>query len=114
MGVNINVYTFWGVKLKWDDQLWEAIEEYQMQHGDSEAPGHIMDGMTGEYMVLGVQLFDSGDFRYGELNEQLCEVHVQDLPVQEALYKSEFCNKLPAWSHVMDTPFQLIMFVHYH
>jgi len=44
----------------------------------------------------------------------VCEVHVQDLPVQEALYKSEFCTKLPAWSHVMDTPFQLIMFVHYH
>jgi len=47
MGVSTNIYTFYGVKIEWDDDFHEAYDEV---YADLQVPV-IVDAMMGEYIV---------------------------------------------------------------
>ena len=76
MGINTHVYSYWGVRTEWNRDFYDAYEEVEEanvdQYGYNKAPAGtqvevLVDGMSGEYMVFGVRLYDSGDARWGEM-----------------------------------------------
>ena len=40
MGININVYTYFGVKIDWNDEFLEAYEEV---YSDNDTPNVLVD-----------------------------------------------------------------------
>lgn len=115
MGVSTNVYVFWGIKLPWRDDLHEAFEEYWAENRESELPNHMFDGMMGEYMYLGVQLFDSGDIRFGlEGGDSHRKTQVDTLLNKEHMYKQTFVKLFPEFASLMDSEFEIHMFTHYY
>lgn len=112
MGVSTNFYTIFGIKIDWDDAFSDAYEEV---YNDQDTPNVLMDGMSGEYMILGEILFDSGDARYGfEDGDAFQEIDFSDLEGMEAAYKALFEKKFPEFKHYMSAPFKLMMQAHYH
>ena len=70
--------------------------------------------MGGEYQVLGVKLYDSGDFRWGmENGDEYKEIDISKFPDLEAEYKAKFMAQFPQFSHHMEKPFSMLMFTHY-
>lgn len=114
MGVSINVYGFFGVRLNWNDQLNDAFEEFWNDNREQDLPDYAFDSMTGDYQVLGVRLFDSGDFRYGAEDGDGCtKLDLESLADQEQKYKDDFINKFPQFAEIMEEPFKILMFTHY-
>lgn len=74
MGINIHVYTVWGIRLDWDKELYDTHQDYiegsydRYEYGtpfpeDEDIPS-LHDSMTGSMLIFGIVLYDSGDFRY--------------------------------------------------
>jgi hypothetical protein len=124
MGINTHCYCYWGVKTIWSEEFSDANEEmYEAtvaKHGhgkpfpaDSEVD-YMSDDMGGEYMVFGVQLWDSGDARWGEMvNETQTEINGEILETWRAEYIEHFKSLHPDLVHLVDVPWKLINFVHY-
>lgn len=114
MGVNVHVYGVWGIKIAWNDLLNAAYEEIYEIYDNPQAPFALFDGLSGEYIVLGHKLFNSGNayngFSYGDSEVILS---VDALAQLEADYKAQFKRMLPEFSHLMNTPFQIIMITHW-
>jgi len=111
MGVSTNFYTVYGVKTEWNDEFHEAYDDV---YNDEDTPNVIADGMSGEYIVLGIVLYDSGDMRWGfEKGDSFKEVELETLSNMERQYKSQFTAKFPQFSHLLDTTFKLMTFAHY-
>lgn len=114
MGVSTHVYGYLGVKLPWDDELHEVFSEYLENDRSSDLPSHVFDYMGGTYHVLGIKLYDSGDFRWGlEDGDEYKEIDVSKFSEIEAKYKSEFIKKMPQFAHHMEKPFSMLIFTHY-
>jgi hypothetical protein len=123
MGINTHCYCYWGVKTAWSDEFSDANEEVYgantAKYGYGKSPGdadvdHMMDGMSGEYMVFGVQLWDSGDARWGEMvNEDQTEINDKILEAWRTEYIEHFKSLYPNLVHLVDVPWKLINFVHY-
>ena len=114
MGISTHIYGFLGVKLPWDDELHEVFEEYLENDREQDLPSHVFDYMGGKYHVLGVKLYDSGDFRWGmEDGDVYKEIDVARFAEMEAEYKAEFVKKLPQFANYMDRPFSMMIFTHY-
>lgn len=112
MSVGLNVLSFWGILLEGYDR---ALSEAMYDLDDDHMLEHAFDGMNGEYMVLGVKLFDSGNvYRDEPTARSTLDLTTGYLPQQEALYKSMFLKRLPQFGHLMDRPFRIITFSHYH
>lgn len=115
MGVSTNIYTVYGITIDGFDK--DLFEAYDKIYNDADAPEIIMDGMGGDYTILGCVLFDSGDFRWGlEGGYPLTEVSLDDghLKNLEEKYKENFVKKLPEFKHLVENvQFKLIMFTHY-
>lgn len=110
MGVSTNIYTFYGIKIEWNDDFHEAYDEV---YADIQVPV-IVDAMMGEYIVFGEQLFDSGDFRYGmEDGQTYTETDLEALPELREKYIEEFCKWLPEFRHLIDVEWKIICFTHY-
>lgn len=110
MGISINVYTVFGVKLPWHDDFMEA---YDVQYDMAQELCIIPDGMGGNYIVLGVLLYDSGDFRYGEDGDDFKEIDVSDLAQKEIEYKEKFLKEFPNFPSLIEDPFKILVFKHY-
>lgn len=110
MGVSTNVYTVYGVKTEWDDKF---AEEYDDMYDDKDLPFVILDGMGGDYMIFGVCLHNSGDFRWGELNDGIVEYSVEDLPYLEKIYRKVFGEKFPDHYHLIDREWKILALNHY-
>lgn len=124
MGINTHVYTVYGVKLPWDDAFYEAYEEIEEALCDESGYGKpkpagsqieaIMDGMMGEYMILGPILYDSGDFRYCEDMNNYQEIVIDGLHVEWLDYKEQFARLYPNHVHLVEgVEPKLINFIHY-
>lgn len=114
MGISTHVYGYLGIKLPWDDALHETFEEYLENDRENELPDHVFDYMGGKYHVLGVKLYDSGDFRWGMENGDVYkEIDVARFADTEAEYKAEFVKKLPRFAHYMEKSFSMLIFTHY-
>lgn len=111
MGISTHFYTVWGIRVEWDDDVEQFVENDDIYSADS--PWVLVDGMGGDYIILGKYLFDSGDQRYGDCEDSFVEIDMSSLPVMEALYKDTFIKKYPDFAHFMDKPFKLMTLVHY-
>lgn len=122
MGINMRVYTVYGVKLPWDDAFHEAYEEIEEALLDEFGYGKpqpadrqieaIMDSMMGEYMILGPILYNSGDFRYCEDMNNYQEIEISES--LQRIYKEEFKRLYPDHYHLIaHYDFKLINLIHY-
>ena len=110
MGISTNYYTVHGIKLEWNDEFNEAYDEV---YDDADTPFVLIDGMSGEYIILGKILYDSGDLRYGETEDSFVEINLDILPDIEMDYKQEFIAKFPQFKNLVTEDFKLMTFVHY-
>ena len=111
MGTSTHVYAVYGVKIPWDPDFCDAHEEV---YDDADLPDLVFDGMSGEYVVVGKILFDSGDFRWGfEKGDVAKVIDPTKLPEIEQEYKEQFKRKFPSFSSIVDQPFSLHVFLHW-
>jgi len=116
MGVDINTYTVWGIKISGYDM------EFSEKYHDHEIFGYakqgedivIFDGMNCDYMVLGHILFDGGNIRHGDLNETFLEQDLNELAVIEQAYRDRFIKHFPDFAHFLNKPFKILTFTHFH
>ena len=110
MGININVYTYFGVKIDWNDEFLEAYEEV---YSDNDTPNVLVDDMCGEFIVLGIRLYDSGDFRYCEDmgNDDFKPFKIGDLWKKEIEYREAFGRKFPQFVELINQPFEIFSFL---
>jgi hypothetical protein len=124
MGINTHVYTVYGVRLDWNDDFYDAYEEIEEalldefgwgnpQEADKQVEA-IVDGMGGEYILLGSIIYDSGDFRYCEDMNNYQEIGTSDLLNLELEYKELFARLYPDHVHLLEgKEFRLINLIHY-
>lgn len=124
MGINMHVYTVYGVKLPWDNAFHEAYEEieealveefgYGKPHPADRQIKAIIDYMMGEYMVLGLKLYDSGDFRYCTDMNSYQEINIDGLHIGWLDYKEKFARLYPDHVHLLEgVQPKLINLIHY-
>ena len=124
MGINMHVYTVYGVRLPWNDAFHEAYEEIEEALVDEFGYGKpqpadrqieaIIDAMMGEYMVLGLKLYDSGDFRYCDDMNSYQEIEEVGLFGKWFDYKEQFARLYPDHVHLLEgVQPKLINLIHY-
>lgn len=124
MGINTHVYTVYGVRLEWDQEFYDIYEELDEalldEFGYSKRPPEdrqietVIDGMCGDYMILGHIIYDSGDFRYCEDMNNYQEIDTHNLESIERLYKEKFKRLYPDHYHLIaHHDFKLINVIHY-
>lgn len=124
MGINTHVYSYWGVRTEWHDDFYNAYEEIEEanmdQYGYNKAPAGtqievLMDGMSGEYMVFGERLYDSGDARWGEMvNSNEVEINDAVLEQMRSEYMSKFKTLYPdQYDWLAAKPWRLVNLVHW-
>ena len=113
MGINIHVYSYWGVRTEWNKDVSERQDElYDLDQDDVD---FLSDGMSGEYMVFGVMLYDSGDSRWGEMiNSNEVEINDAILETMRTEYMSKFKTLYPdQYEWLAQKPWRLVNLVHY-
>ncbi len=110
MGISTHYYTVYGIKHEYNDDFSEATDEV---YDDHDMPTVISDSMGGGYMIFGKILYDSGDQRWGDIEDVFVEIDMESLPSIEEEYKKKFIAKFPQFESLMDEPFKLMTFVHY-
>lgn len=124
MGINTHVYSYWGVRTEWNRDFYDAYEEVEEanvdQYGYNKEPAHaqvevLVDGMSGEYMVFGVRLYDSGDARWGEMvNSNEVEISQKILDDMREEYMTQFKRLYPdQYEWLAAKPWRLVNLVHY-
>jgi hypothetical protein len=124
MGINMHVYTVYGIKIPWDGAFHESYEEVEealtdeFGYGKSQPAGRqiktIMDNMMGEYMVLGDIIYDSGDFRYCDGMNNYQEIDIDGLRIGWLDYKEKFARLYPDYAHLLEgVDPKLINLIHY-
>jgi hypothetical protein len=111
MGIDTHFYTMHGVKTKWNDEFHDAYDEV---YDDNDTPFVLMESMCGEYMIFGTVLYDSGNLRWGEINNDCVEIDIGKLHNLEFEYRKEFEAKFPQFVEtLLKEPFKLMTFAHY-
>ena len=111
MGIDVNVYTVFGVKAPWND---EFVDDYDDVY-DKCPVDIIMDGMSGEYLILGKHIFSSPNFRWNDGDgDAMTFTGVSDFAKIEQEYRAEFAKWFPQHVNLLDDEFKLITFTHYH
>ena len=124
MGINVHVYSYWGVRTEWNKEFYdayEAVEEanidtYGYNKEPADAQAHVlMDGMSGQYMVFGERLYDSGDSRWGEMvNSNEVEIDQTILDDMREAYMSKFRRLYPDHYEWLNSKmWKLVNLVHY-
>jgi hypothetical protein len=124
MGVNVNVYSIWGVRTEWNTSFNDAYNELYdkniEQYGWNKEPADaqvevLMDGMGCEYMVFGVQLYDSGDARWGEMtNSNEVDIDQTILDGMREQYMTKFRRLYPDhYEWLNSKPWRLVNLVHF-
>lgn len=113
MGININVYSYWGVRTEWNKDISERQDElYDLDQDDVD---FLSDGYGCEYMVFGVRLYDSGDSRWGEMvNSNQVEINDAILESMREEYMVKFKLRYPdQYEWLAAKPWRLVNLVHY-
>lgn len=113
MGINTNVYSYWGVRTEWNKDISERQDE--LWHLKQDDVDFLSDGMSCEYMVFGVQLYDSGDARWGEMvNSNEVEISQEILDIMRKEYMAQFKLRYPdQYEWLAAKPWRLVNLVHY-
>ena len=112
MGINTHVYTYWGVRTEYNHEFSEDFEEL---YNELDTSQYLSDGMSCEYMVFGNRLYDSGDARWGEMNNSN-EIEINDelLNEMKTSFMNEFKEKFPQhYDWLAEKPWKLVSLVHY-
>lgn len=124
MGINTHVYSYYGFRTEWNEEFSNAYEElYEAnieKYGYNNVPAdadidYISDGMSCEYMVFGERLYDSGDARWGEMNNSN-EIEINDeiLAKMKSEYMEQFKRLYPDhYEWAASFPWKIVNFVHY-
>jgi len=124
MGINVHCYSYWGIRTEWNKEFYDAYEEieeanidtygYNKEPADAQAKV-LMDGMSGEYMVFGERLYDSGDARWGEMvNSNEVEINQTILDTMREEYMAKFRQLYPEhFGWLNSKPWRLVNLVHY-
>lgn len=116
MGINVNVYSFWGVRTEWNADVSNRIEEvYSMDIEPTDDVEILCDGYSCEYMVFGEQLYDSGDSRWGEMdNSNEVEINQEILDHMREAYMEKFKRLYPdQYEWLASKPWKLVNLVHF-
>lgn len=124
MGINTHVYSIFGVRTEWNEEFSEAYNDLYEQnierYGYDKEPASaqvevLMDGMGCEYMVFGVELYDSGDARWGEmLNANEVEINQEILDNMRTEYMEKFRRLYPDhYDWLAAKPWKLVNLVHF-
>lgn len=117
MGINIHVYSYWGVRTEWDRAVSDRWNELDYEHdiNPKDDVEILMDGMSCEYMVFGVRLYDSGDARWGEMvNSNEVEINDEILDRMREEYMAKFKTLYPdQYEWLAAKPWRLVNLVHY-
>lgn len=108
MGISTECFTFYGIKLDWNQAFADVCDDVYAELEDYV----ILDGMSGEYIVIGAKLFSSGDARYGEMSG-FGEIDLDRLPEAKAGVVAKITEFLPVFAHLLDREWKLMTFVHY-
>ena len=113
MGINVHVYSYWGVRTEWNKDISERQDElYDLDQDDVD---FLSDGMSCEYMVFGERLYDSGDSRWGEMvNSNEVEINDEILDRMREEYMAQFKLRYPdQYEWLAAKPWRLVNLVHY-
>jgi len=116
MGINVHVYSYWGVRTEWNEAVSNRIEEvYDMKIDPADDVDILTDSMSCEYMVFGVELYDSGDSRWGEMyNSNEVDITQDKLDQMRFDYMEQFKRQYPDYYEWLAAkPWRLVNLVHY-
>ena len=116
MGINVHVYSYWGVRTEWNEGVSDRIEEvYDIEIDPADDVEILTDGMSCEYMVFGERLYDSGDSRWGEMvNSNEVEINQEILDTMREAYMAKFKRLYPEHFEWLNSkPWRLVNLVHY-
>jgi len=107
MGVDCTIYLMHGVKIDWDDDLNEALNDDPLYAAMNDSM--VLDAMGGEYMWFG-NILASGD--YAEAVDYVLDP--ETFVSKEAEYRAKFKKLLPDFEHLIkDKKFEYHFFSHY-
>ncbi len=111
MGVDTRFYAVYGVCMtEWDDAFYDEYDEkYDLTEGKCPI---VFDGMSGEYFVMGHQFMETESMRY-EMPYGFTSIDPMDLEEYKQEYISNFHDVFPNWTHLLDGPWEIHVFVHY-
>lgn len=107
------MYSYWGVRTEWNEAV--SNRQNDLYGTDSDEVEILSDGMSCEYMVFGVQLYDSGDSRWGEMiNSNEVDIYPEKLDQMRHDYMEQFKQHYPdQYEWLAAKPWRLVNLVHY-
>jgi hypothetical protein len=112
MGVDTRFITMYGVKLPYDRDFEEMIDERETVDTLSEL-GYLSDGMAGEYLMLGKVYLKTDSMRW-EAPSGFVEIPIDELAQDKAHYLYTFGNMFPDYVNKLEAlEWKLYSFVHY-
>jgi hypothetical protein len=111
MGISTHYYTFYGVKLSYpeDENFTEALYEKSSTKFD-----YILDGMSGDYFLLGKILFDSGDLRWSDIEDTWVNIPLDKLDDYDKIWREGFQEDFPEYAQLIEGQVsKLITLAHY-
>jgi len=124
MGINMNVYTIYGINCRWDDGFFKDYETIQEQLYDEFGYNNpfpadrqvdvLIDGMGGNYIILGKVLYDSGDFRYCDSMNDYQVLDIYSLNDYKQRYIEQFSKLYVNHMHLVEgKEWKLFNLIHY-
>lgn len=116
MGINTHYYTVYGVKIDdyddaLSDELYGEADMYEAVEASTDLDV-IMDGLGGDYMVMGKILFDSGDLRWSEIKDTFVEIDISKLTDIRLGAVQEMAKLLPNFSRYLNGEWKIMTFMH--
>lgn len=114
MGISTNARVWYGTQIDKDDPDFEELSKalYKMYDNGQYVVEANLGGMDGYPITLGADLYDSGDARYGEMEES-AEWHNATAEWKWAEYQKRFKEVLPEFAHIVDVYPKYFAFVDY-
>lgn len=113
MGISTRYYTFYGVKAPYpqgDDIFVETLYERDRSKFD-----HVLDAMSGDYLLLGKALFKSHDLRWDDFDgDDWKTIPLDSLAEYDKVWREGFLEDFPDHAHLIEGKVsELFTFAHY-
>lgn len=110
--MNLNFYAYYGIKLPYIAEISEA------SYAEDEWTRYcLFDGMSGEYIIVGERLWDSGDARYAYSGSDEYREYVltdQKFETKKQQILDCFRKDAPHLLQYVDTQWKLLFIPHYY
>ena len=113
MGVDTTIYTFYGVKTDWNEDLYGVMnDQYSKNRSYFQKTHDLIDGMCCEYMIFGYQISAMG--AYADDSDDVIELGDMDNLEQfrqEAI--QEWRDDFPDFVDIIDQDWKTMVIRHY-